>query len=82
MLQGATDTSDAEARLAIAAEIDQIIQGVKETANASYGDSYLMSGTETGVAPYKLGDDDTYQGDEAGLDPDHPGRGPRESVPA
>ena len=30
-------------RNAIATEIDQIIQGIKETANASYGDKYIMS---------------------------------------
>jgi flagellar hook-associated protein 3 FlgL len=73
VLQGATDTADAESRLAIAAEIDQIIQGLKETANATYGDTYLMSGTATDVPPYKLGDDDTFQGNEAGLDPAVPG---------
>src|SRR3954454_15207302 len=72
LLQGSTDTADAGARASIAAEIDQIIQGVKETANASYGDSYLMSGTATNVAPYKLGDDDAYQGNEGGLDPAFP----------
>ena len=60
-------------RKAIAAEIDQIIQGVKETANANYGDKYIMSGTATSVAPYQLGDDDTYQGDLGGLDPAMPG---------
>ena len=32
-----------------------------------------MSGTATSVAPYKLGVDDAYQGDEAGLDPAIPG---------
>ena len=69
LLQGATDSADQGARSSVADEIDQIIQGLKETANASYGDRYLMSGTATSTAPYKLGDDDAYQGDEAGLDP-------------
>lgn len=75
LLQGATDTADATSRTALAAEIDQIIQGVKETANASYGDKYILSGTATSVAPYKLGsdDNDTYQGDLGGLDPAVPG---------
>ena len=73
LLQGANDTADAGARNSVADEIDQIIQGIKETANASYGDRYLMSGTATSTAPYKLGDDDAYQGDEAGLDPTIPG---------
>jgi flagellar hook-associated protein 3 FlgL len=73
VLQGATDTADADSRLAIASEIDQIIEGLKETANASYGDNYLMAGTATNVPPYKLGPDDTFQGNEAGLDPAIPG---------
>jgi flagellar hook-associated protein 3 FlgL len=73
LVQGATDTADATSRIAIAKEIDQIIQGIKETANASYGDKYIMSGTATSTAPYLLGDDDTYQGDLGGLDPSVPG---------
>jgi flagellar hook-associated protein 3 FlgL len=73
LVQGATDTTDSTARLALASEIDQIIQGVKETANGNYGGKYIMSGTATSVAPYKLGDDDTYQGDLGGLDPAVPG---------
>jgi flagellar hook-associated protein 3 FlgL len=73
LLQGATDTADATSRLALASEIDQIIQGVKETANAAYGDKFIMSGTATSVAPYKLGNDDTYQGNLGGLDPAVPG---------
>jgi flagellar hook-associated protein 3 FlgL len=73
LVQGATDTVDGTARQALASEIDQIIQGVKETANGNYGGKYVMSGTATSVAPYKLGDDDTYQGDLGGLDPAVPG---------
>jgi flagellar hook-associated protein 3 FlgL len=73
VVQGATDTTDSTARASLAAEIDQIIQGVKETANGNYGGKYVMSGTATSVAPYKLGDDDTYQGDMGGLDPTVPG---------
>ena len=73
LVRGANDTADQTSRNAIASEIDQIIQGIKESANASYGDKYLMSGTMTSVAPYKLGVDDAYQGNEAGLDPAIPG---------
>jgi flagellar hook-associated protein 3 FlgL len=73
VLQGANDSADASARNSLADEIDQIIQGIKETANASYGGRYLMSGTATSTPPYKLGADDAYQGDEAGLDPTLPG---------
>ena len=69
LLEGSTDSSDVGARNSVADEIDQIIQGLKETSNASFGDRFLMSGTATSTPPYKLGDDDAYQGDEAGLDP-------------
>ena len=68
LLQGATDSADATSRLSIAQQIDQIIQGVKETANATMSGKYVMSGTATSIAPYKQGDDDAYQGDEGGLD--------------
>jgi flagellar hook-associated protein 3 FlgL len=71
--EGANDTADQTSRNSIAEEIDQIIQGVKETANAQFAGSYVMSGTATGVAPYVQGDDDTYKGDDAGLDPAVPG---------
>jgi flagellar hook-associated protein 3 FlgL len=73
VVQGATDTVDADARSSIADEIDQIINGVKETANAQYAGSYLMSGTATDAAPYTPGTDDTYKGNAAGLDPAIPG---------
>jgi flagellar hook-associated protein 3 FlgL len=73
LVQGATDTADATSRKAIASEIDQIIEGIKETANASYGDKYIMSGTATATPPYLLGTDDTYQGNLGGLDPSVPG---------
>ena len=73
VLQASNDSTDGGSRKMLAGEIDQIIEGLKETANASYGDSYLMSGTATGLPPYKLGADDTYQGDQAGLDPTIPG---------
>jgi flagellar hook-associated protein 3 FlgL len=73
VVQGANDTVDADARSSIADEIDQIINGVKETANAQYAGSYLMSGTASDVAPYAQGTDDTYKGNAAGLDPTIPG---------
>src|SRR4051794_37043454 len=44
LLEGTSDTADDGARASVADEIDQIIQGLKETANTSYGDRYLMSG--------------------------------------
>jgi flagellar hook-associated protein 3 FlgL len=73
LVQGGTDTSDQTARNALADEIDQIVQGVKETANSTYGDKYLFSGTATSTPPYTQGADDTYKGNQGGLDPATPG---------
>jgi flagellar hook-associated protein 3 FlgL len=73
LLQGSTDTADPTARDALADEIDQIVQGVKETANSTYGDKYLFSGTATATPPYAQGADDTYKGDQGGLNPAVPG---------
>jgi flagellar hook-associated protein 3 FlgL len=73
LLQGASDTADQTSRNALADEIDQIVQGVKETANAQYGDKYVFSGTATATPPYAQGADDTYKGDQGGLNPAIPG---------
>jgi flagellar hook-associated protein 3 FlgL len=73
VVQGASDTVDQSSRDSIAEEIDQIVNGVKETSNAQYAGSYLMSGTATDVAPYTQGADDAYKGDDAGLNPAIPG---------
>jgi flagellar hook-associated protein 3 FlgL len=71
--QGATDTADATMRSTLADRVDQIIEGLKESANAAYGGKYVMSGTMTSVPPYQMGPNDAYGGDEAGLDPAIPG---------
>jgi flagellar hook-associated protein 3 FlgL len=73
LVQGGTDTADQTSRNALADEIDQIVQGVKETANSTYGDKYVFSGTATGTPPYTQGADDTYKGNQGGLDPSQPG---------
>jgi flagellar hook-associated protein 3 FlgL len=73
VVQGGSDTADQTSRTALADEIDQIIQGVKETANATYGDKYVFSGTATATPPYTQGADDTYKGNQGGLDPATPG---------
>jgi flagellar hook-associated protein 3 FlgL len=62
-VQGATDSSGQSARNAAADEIDQLIESVKEAANASYGGRYVFSGTATTTKPYAVGGPDTYNGD-------------------
>ncbi len=67
-IHGGSDTSDSTARQALATEIDALIGGVKENANATYRGQYLFAGTETSTPPYDLANepprvpDDGYQG--------------------
>jgi flagellar hook-associated protein 3 FlgL len=67
-IQASTDSAGQAARTAAAQEIDQLIETVKGEANASYGGSYVFSGTKTDTRPYDLGGsppDDTYKGNAA-----------------
>jgi flagellar hook-associated protein 3 FlgL len=65
-LAGASDSAGQAARNAAAAEIDQLIQSVKQEANASYGGRYVFSGTNTDVRPYDVSAaSDAYSGDTA-----------------
>jgi flagellar hook-associated protein 3 FlgL len=66
LVQGGSDSADQTSRDAIAAEIEQIIESVKESANATYRGSYVFAGAETSTRPYEPGADDTYHGDDAG----------------
>jgi flagellar hook-associated protein 3 FlgL len=51
-LQGATDTIPQTSRNAIADEIDQLIAGIKQGANATYDGRYVLGGSATDVRPY------------------------------
>jgi flagellar hook-associated protein 3 FlgL len=79
LVQGASDSLDQTGRDAVAAELEQLIEGIKQTANTSYRGSYLFAGTETSTRPYPPTStpyapaDDVYQGDEAGWNPAVPG---------
>jgi flagellar hook-associated protein 3 FlgL len=56
-VEGSSDTAPAEARLAIAAEIDQLIEGVKQNGNATFRGRFIFAGTATDAPPYVAGDD-------------------------
>jgi flagellar hook-associated protein 3 FlgL len=71
--QGATDSTDQTSRDAIAGELEQILKGVKQDANATYRGSYVFAGARTSTAPYDVDGADAYLGDQAGLDPAVPG---------
>jgi flagellar hook-associated protein 3 FlgL len=73
IVRGSTDSTDAQGRSSIAAELEQIIESVKQSANSTYRGSYLFSGSETATAAYEQGAPDAYRGDEAGYDPVRPG---------
>jgi flagellar hook-associated protein 3 FlgL len=73
LVQAGTDSTDQTSRESIAAELEQMIESIKQNASATYRGSYLFAGGETDVRPYDPGADDTYHGDEGGLNPAVPG---------
>jgi flagellar hook-associated protein 3 FlgL len=73
LTSAANGTNDQSSLNAIADELEQIVGGIKDDANASYNGVYLFAGTKTTTPPYPAGADDTYQGDQGGLDPAVPG---------
>jgi flagellar hook-associated protein 3 FlgL len=64
VVEGASDTTPTEARMAIAAEIDQLIEGVKQNGNATYNGRFVFAGTASDAPPYVDGDD-LYHGSAA-----------------
>lgn len=62
LVQGGNDTAGPAERGAMADEIDQLAESVKQEANVQYGGRYIFSGTATDTAPYALGGADRYQG--------------------
>jgi flagellar hook-associated protein 3 FlgL len=62
VIQGSSDSAGATARESIAAEIDQLVESLKQEANASYSGRYVFSGTATDVRPYAVGGADTFAG--------------------
>ena len=62
LIQGGSDTLDQSGRDGIKAEIDQLLEGVKQEANASIGGRFVFAGTKTDAPPYQPGAVDAYQG--------------------
>jgi flagellar hook-associated protein 3 FlgL len=74
VVQGSTDTLPQESRNAIADQIDQLIAGMKQEANATYDGRYVLGGNRTNVRPYDstenktdplIPTNDAYAGDTA-----------------
>ena len=47
---------------ASAAEVNQLIDAIKQEANTQYNGQYMFSGTSTGTAPYQTGVDRHLRG--------------------
>jgi flagellar hook-associated protein 3 FlgL len=78
LVQGGSDTLDQAGRDSIKAEIDQLLEGVKQEANASVGGRYVFGGTKTDTPPYQAGANDAFQGN---TDPMVRALGPGVSLP-
>jgi flagellar hook-associated protein 3 FlgL len=67
VLQGATSTTDASGRAAIATEITQLIDSIKTDANTRDGNVFVFSGTATTTQPYQMGANDAYAGNTSAI---------------
>ena len=67
VVQGGTDTLPQASRDALADQIDQLIAGMKQEANATYDGRYVLGGNKTANRPYdsSLTGNDDYSGDYA-----------------
>jgi flagellar hook-associated protein 3 FlgL len=74
VVQGSTDTLPQESRNALADQVDQLIAGMKQEANATYDGRYVLGGNRTNVRPYdstenktdpSVPTNDAYAGDSA-----------------
>src|SRR4029077_2200545 len=63
LVQGGNDTAGPAERSAMADEIDQLAESLRQEAYTQYGARCVFSGTATDTAPYALGGADRYQGD-------------------
>ncbi|MGO9959956.1 MAG: flagellar hook-associated protein FlgL [Solirubrobacteraceae bacterium] len=62
VVQGSNGTMSSSDLSDSAAEISQIIDSVKQTANTQFDGQYVFSGTATATAPYSTATGDVYQG--------------------
>jgi flagellar hook-associated protein 3 FlgL len=65
LVSGASDSAGPTARNAMADEVDQLVESLKQASNAAYGGRYVFSGTATQTAPYAVGGADAYAGNGA-----------------
>lgn len=63
IVEGGNDTLQPSDRQKIAQKMTQVLEQMKASANARYGDQYVLSGQLSNVPPYQSGGTDTYAGD-------------------
>lgn len=63
IVQANNDTLQPSDRQKLAAKLSEMLEQVKATANARYGDQYVLSGQKSNVPPYASGASDAYSGD-------------------
>ncbi len=63
IVEANNDTLQPSDRQKLAAKLGEMLQQVKATANARYGDQYVLSGQRSDIPPYTAGATDTYGGD-------------------
>lgn len=62
-VQGANGAATPADRQKVATELSALIDSVKDSANARFGDQYIFAGQAVTTAPYTAGAVDTYNGD-------------------
>jgi flagellar hook-associated protein 3 FlgL len=62
LVQASNGVNNPTDRTAIAEEVEQLTNTVKQDANTQYAGQYVFSGTLTATAPYKAGTEDEYLG--------------------
>jgi flagellar hook-associated protein 3 FlgL len=63
IVQANNDTLQPSDRAKLAAKLSEMLEQVKATANARYGDQYVLSGQRSDIPPYAAGASDAYGGD-------------------
>jgi flagellar hook-associated protein 3 FlgL len=67
LLQASNGTYTQSDRNAVATEVEQLTEAVKQDANTQYAGQYVFAGGATTTMPYKPGEEDEYQGNSGAI---------------
>lgn len=67
VVEASNGTQSASDLQASGAEVNQLIDAIKQEANTQYNGQYVFSGTATTTAPYNSSGGDTYQGNSSSV---------------